>query len=445
MDILVNIAAFLVAIFILVAVHEYGHYITAMKVGITVEKFFVGFGPTVFSWIGKKNGVEYGIKAIPLGGFVSMAGEEPTDVSKVVITEENRGHYYLQPVWKRAAVAFAGPFFNLLLAIVLFIFVYAIGNKVIPPVIGYVAADSLAMTSGFKAGDRIVKVGDEAIHSWSELSLELTNHLGKETTFKLVGKDSSERDVVVNIPDTLDKDSIETNVPYEVFNMSFSDRVKVIGIGEDSPAKKAGLVVGDTIVQINGKDVRRIEDVIDAVGKTPNNNYLIRDSSKKNTKYIEITRDSETLMIGVEMMPAFSGEYETYRLNPIAAVGQGMVEAWKMTKLTVEGLWKMLSGAVSSENIGGPIAIADMAGQTASNGFTSFLFFLAIISVNLAVVNLFPLPILDGGLLVYYGLEAIRGKPVSIKFQEKAQMVGIFLLICLFAYSTFNDIMRYSF
>jgi len=169
------------------------------------------------------------------------------------------------------------------------------------------------------------------------------------------------------------------------------------------------------------------------------------DVTKKNRKYIEITRDPDTLMIGVEMKPDFSGDYEIYRLNPIAAVAEGMGQAWKMTQLTAEGLWKMLTGAVSTENIGGPIAIADMAGQTASNGFTSFLFFLAIISVNLAVVNLFPLPVLDGGLLVYYGIEAVRGRPVSVVFQGKAQFVGIFLLICLFTCSTYNDIMRYSF
>jgi len=442
MDILFTVSAFLVAIFILVAVHEYGHFIVAVKTGITVEKFFVGFGPTIFSWVSPKTNIEYGVKAIPMGGFVKMAGEEPSD-EKVEMTEETKGHYYNQPVWKRAAVAFCGPFANFLLAIFLFIVVFMYGTKVIPPVVNIVYNNSVAEIAGIHAGDRIIKIDGEEVRSWADMSLKLTSFVDKTVSLTVLDHKGVTKTIPVYLPPAKDKDALETDVPHEILGMSFANQVKIAKIEKDSYADRAGLKVDDIILSINGKETHRYEDVAKEVSSSAMLRIEIMNSSLKGITIINIEKMRAEDKIGIQMGLRYGGEKEVYRLGPIDSVVEGFSATWDMTVITVKGLYRMINGSISSENIGGSIAIADMAGKTASNSFMTFLFFIAVISVNLAVINLFPLPVLDGGLLVYYGIEAIIGKPVPVSFQEKAQMVGIFMLISLFCYAMFNDIMRF--
>ncbi len=337
----------------LIFVHEFGHFIVARGLGIRVLKFSLGFGPRVWGII--KNGTDYCISAIPLGGFVKMLGEVPDEpVSK----EEIPLSFSHRPVWHRAAVVIAGPLFNLLFAYVVFVLILLFyGNPIVLPEIGQVQADSPAQAAGIKAGDRILSVNGVDVKSWDDVSDQIKGAHGRPVTLEI---DRGGKRITVTVtPETKSLKNV------------FGEEVKVPVIG----------VVA-------------------------------------------------------------SGNLVIEKVNPFSALWQGFVRTWNMIVLTFQGFIKIFENVVPVSSLGGPIMIAQMAGQQAEQGMLNLFFFMAILSINLGILNLLPIPVLDGGHLVFFLIEAVIGHPLSVKQMQFAQQVGFAILGSLMLLVFYNDIAR---
>jgi len=439
-------AAFIFAIALLIGVHEFGHFIVARKLGIKVEKFSIGFGPKLISWHSKDREVEYIIAMIPLGGYVKMLGEQlidQNDPQAEPLSEADKARAFNhQPVWKRAAVAAAGPMFNFFFAIVVYMCVAWIGQMVMPPVIGSVAPGSVAERSGLKIGDTIEKVNHQDIHAWSDVEEALKSNVNQEVDFQLLRADGMV-DVHMHIPAT-EEEPLLINVAEDVLGISMGMQVFADNIAADSPAAKAGMLEGDQIVRIDNQEVHSVRDLIRYIQEHAGEQLamgVLRDELHV-TLHVVPKSDGGQGKIGVRLSAKPLSEPVLYRMDFFSGVAYGFVRTAEMTQLTLEVFGKMISTAISPENLGGPIAIAQLAGRTAEMGLVTFLMFLALISVNLGVLNLLPVPILDGGHLVYLAIEKMRGSPLPASVMEKTQIVGVLLVGMLMIFAFYNDLMR---
>jgi len=443
-----TVAAFVVAIALLIAVHEFGHFIVARKLGVKVEKFSIGFGPALFSWRSRDKEVLYVIAAIPLGGYVKMLGENPDEQDEETreeLSEADRLRAFdVQPVWKRAAIAVAGPLFNFLFAIVAYMIVGWGGQSVLPPVIGHIAPASLAEQSGLLEQDRILSVEATPVHSWQQVEEIVKTRVGGRLDLQ-INRGGSERSVELNVP-LPDRDPLLINVSSGTIGMGPGTQVMVADVVKDSPADIGGLKAGDVILDVAGKPVSDISAFIDEVrsqaGKTISVSVQ-RGDVVVNLDLSPQVDNSGHGRIGAKMTARTMLPPEIYHMGPVDGLKYGFVRTWEMTSMTVEVLGKMLTAAISPENLGGPIAIAQIAGKTAELGLVAFISFLALISVNLGVLNLLPIPVLDGGHLVYLGIEKVRGAPLSPKMLERTQIVGIVLIAALMIFAFYNDISRW--
>jgi len=351
-----NIFAFVIVLGVLIFFHELGHFLVARFFGVGVEKFSLGFGPRL---IGKKVGLtDYRICAIPLGGYVKMVGEEP-DVE--IPPADIPLSFTHKHVLKRILIVAAGPFFNLLLSVIIFYGIFQIsGIYILKPSVGKVQAESPALESGLKKGDTIVTIDNQPVQSWDHMSTIIKESGGKTLSLTVL-RDGSE----------------------------FSTRV------------------------------------------TPN---------VKVTKNI-FGEDKERYVIGI----VAAGDFFTKDLNPFQALGESILQTYRVTRLTVLSIVKLIQGTLSTKTLGGPIMIAEMAGRQAKEGLASLVFFIALLSVNLAILNFLPIPVLDGGHLLFFFIEALIGRPVNTRMREIAQQVGIFILILLMVYVFYNDISRIFF
>lgn len=348
-----SVFTFIIVLGVLVAVHEFGHYIVARMCGVQVETFSLGFGPKIAS---KKIGpTEYCLSIIPLGGYVRMLGDDPNEE----IPEEQRARSFLaQPVRKKIAIVIAGPLFNLLMAFVIFSGVFMAGLPVLEPIIGKIQENSAAEQGGLQPGDRVLAIEGQKISEWDEIR-DLLQKKGGSTLHFLVERAGTQIDLPL------------------------------------TPVKKEG------------------EDLFG---------------------------DAQPFWL-IGIMP--DGAHFTRRYNPIKAIYLGAERTLDVTVLNIVGIKKMIQGKVSSDNIGGPLLIAQIAGEQASQGFLNVVLFIAVLSINLGIINLFPIPILDGGHLVFFIIEGIIGRPLSIKKREIAQQVGLFLIVSLMVFAFYNDIMRF--
>jgi len=443
-----TVVAFVAAIALLIAVHEFGHFIVARKLGIKVEKFSIGFGPALFSWHSRDKEVLYVIAAIPLGGYVKMLGENPDeqgDEAKQALSEEDKARAFdTQPAWKRACVAVAGPGFNFLFAIAAYMLVGWLGQSVLPAVVGYVAPASVAEQAGFVSKDKIVSLNGDSVYSWQQMEEKLKDAVGKPLDVQ-VDRGGSIVPLHLTVP-VPKKDPLLTDVASQSLGINPGMHVLVAAVMAESPAARAGLKSGDEVLQVQGEAVVGIGGFIRQVRKYAGQSMTLNIKRGRDMLNLAITPESDQKgqgRIGAKMMARPLSPLIVYRMGAVEGVKYGFVRTWEVTTLTFQVLGKMLTAEISPSNLGGPIAIAQIAGKTAAMGLVAFLSFLALISVNLGVLNILPVPVLDGGHLLYLGIEKVRGVPLSPKIMERTQMVGIALIGALMIFAFYNDIARW--
>lgn len=453
MSVLHNIFFFIVAIGVLVTFHEFGHYWVARKAGVKVLRFSIGFGKPLLGWrkvTADGDEIEYVIAAIPLGGYVKMLDEREGNVPEA----DKRRAFNNQSIAKRFAIVFAGPAFNFILAIIFYWIVFMMGTTVDRPFVGNSDAGSIAAKAGFEVQDEVLRVGNEPINSWNEFRLEILDQ----------GLDGGDIDILVRTVDAVEVTRVLSlgdmhllENEGDIFNsIGFHQwwpelLAEIGGVVEQSAAENAGLQQGDVILQVDGVEIKQWTSLVDLVRLRPNQPMqfvILRDGVEKSVTVIPQSREAKDGEQG------FIGAYQNIpeevkqqliahiEYSPFEAATKAFVKTWDMSALTLRVLWKMISGDASLSNISGPITIATYAGVTASIGLVSFLSFLAVISVSLGVLNLLPVPMLDGGHLLYYLIELVKGSPVSEAFELRGQQIGMAILALLMSVAIFNDIQR---
>jgi regulator of sigma E protease len=443
------VVRFVIVIGILILVHELGHFFVARWTGVGVERFSIGFGPVLLRWRGKET--EYVLSAIPMGGYVKMVGEEnPLEGGGGPVYDSAKA-FALKPLWARFLIVFAGPAMNLVLAAVIFAVVLGtLGRAVWPATVGKVADNSPAATAGLHTGDEIVAVDGRSIAYWEDLDRALTRSTGRPLELR-VRRGGAEQTMTVtprlrSVPDPVFRE------PRETWDIGAGPQLlpMITSVGPRSPAEKAGLKPGDVVVAVAGQPLYTHEDLLEAIRTRPRESFELT-----------IEREGKRLMLTVTPEPVKerlpSGEegvvgkiqaglapkavrFEPY--GPLAAAWHGTVKTWEMTVLTAKGLWKLISRQIDLSNIGGPIQIATETTRQANDGIVSVAVFVALISVNLGVLNLLPIPMLDGGHLLFFVIEAVLGRPLSLRKREVAQQVGFVLLMVIMVFALYNDLTR---
>ena len=450
-----NIFAFIIVLGVLIFFHEFGHFLIARLFGVGVEKFSLGFGPRL---IGKKIGItDYRLSAIPLGGYVKMVGEEPDAEIDPADLPLSFTHKH---VAKRMLIVAAGPVFNILLAILIFFVFFSItGIDDIKPVVRQVQKDSVAQKAGLQVKDRIVSVDDNSVEAWYDIDAAVAESNGKTLTLGVVRNDTLLKiDVRPELKQSIDLlgDSISY---YDIGISAFPELKAVVGeVTAGFPAEKAGLLKGDQIISINGTPIENWRQMQSIISSSGGAELVLSVKRREEVFQVILTpqyvEDKNHLgevvnryLIGISTQPLDIPEADlvTKRLNPMKAVIESINRTYSICALMVRSVVKMIDGSIPKENLGGPIMIAKLAGDQAKQGFDKLVQFIAFISINLAIINLLPIPVLDGGHLLFFSIEAIKGRPVSVKVREVAQQVGFFILILLMILVFYNDITRFFF
>jgi regulator of sigma E protease len=453
MKILFILAAFLVAISILVAVHEFGHYWVAKKLGFKVLRFSIGFGKPLFTRVGRDaDRTEYCIAAIPLGGYVKLLDEREGDVA----ADELHRSFTRRPIAHRVAVLLAGPAMNLLFAAAAYATLSMVGTEVVKPIVAQVRLDSPAAVAGLRRGDQIVRVGDRAVSSLEELQIALIRQFSDDGVVPLrVLRGGSELLVTLRV---LEGRRALTEpgrlLPGLGFDLStWTATTTVRDAPADSAGFKAGLRGGDRLLRADGQPIANGNEFVSLVNGSPGRELAleVERGPQRLSIVVSVPRVVEQgrsigrlgvfLQEGPQSWPP--GLMQTQRLGFIDALQAGVAKTWEMSALTVQMVWRMLTGQVSAKNISGVVSIAEFAGVSANLGIMSYLDFLAIISVSLGVLNLMPVPLLDGGQVVYQAVEAVKGSPMSERAQLFGQQIGIALLVVLMSLAFYNDISRH--
>ena len=452
MTILTYVLAFLVAIGVLVAVHEYGHFWMARRMGIKVLRYSIGFGKVLWSRRAA-DGCEYAFSAIPLGGYVKLLDEREGPVPPELLAQA----YNRKPVWRRILVLLAGPFANFLFAAVAYWILFVVGIPALKPVIGDVIADSPAAEAGLQSGDSIVAVAGAPVATREGAVLSILDRLMDGAPIELtVRADEGE-----GSPRTLDlvvegdrRGLTEPGalLPGLGFDFWYPTVPTEIGkIVPGSPAARANLALGDRIVAVDGEPVEDFAALVERVQPSPGKTLRFTIERKGGTFEVPIEvesqRDGARLVgrIGIQPVPNLAVPDDMRaleRYGVVQSAGRAVGKTWDMSVLTVRMIWNVATGDVSVKNLSGPINIAEYAGFSARQGILSFLSFLAIVSVSLFVLNLLPIPILDGGQVVYQVAELVKGSPLSDRAQAVGQQIGILLLLVLMSFAFYNDLSR---
>ena len=450
MSILTSILAFVAAIGLLVTVHEFGHYLMARINGVRVLRFSVGFGKPLLSWYGK-DGTEYVIAALPLGGYVKMLDGRETELEK----GEERFAYNVQPKRKRLAILVGGPLFNFLFAILAYWAVYMIGVPGLKPVVGEIPANTPAAEAGFRVEDRIVSVAGEETPTWQAANIALLEAVldYREVPVVVADADGSKRELLLRIDNPRPLTEPGALLPGLGLEQWFPEVAPVIGDVQDgSPAARAGLQPGDSVLRSGGETLESPRQWINQIQASAGKTLRLEVERGGNPVELAVTPETVTNDAGEEIgrigaavgFPEGVIEriYAVEQLGPFAALWRGVKQTGDFSLLTLRVLGRMVTGDVSLKNISGPINIANIAGQSASYGLVSFLVFLAVISISLGVLNLLPIPILDGGQIVFLGLEAAKGAPLSPEAEAVGQKVGLVMLALFMSLAFYNDIVR---
>jgi regulator of sigma E protease len=444
---------FIVAVGLLVTVHEFGHYFVARRLGFKVLRFSVGFGRPLLRWTGGADRVEYVIAAIPLGGYVKMLDERegPVDPSELARSFTRR------PPWQRIVVLLAGPAFNILFAIIaLWGIFWFNGTDEVRPRVGDVTVDSIAARAGLKSGDDIQSVDGTAVAGLRDVVLGLLDGVSSRSDILLGvrGSDGASRTLRLQLPDAEARRHLTE--PAELlhglgFEFWSPPQPPVLGpVAPDGPAAHAGLMAGDRVLAIDGQPMSEFRQMAQYLNARPGQRVSIdyQRAGANHSVSVQVADDvSDGKHIGrihvTQPMPKIpDGMIVHSDLGPVAALSHGIAEAWNLSVFQARLFWRMLSGKVSLKNLSGPLSIAQYAGESAQAGATSFLSTLILLSLSLGFLNLLPIPILDGGQIVFQLAEWLKGSPLSERTQVFGQQVGIALLIVLMGVALYNDIAR---
>ena len=454
---LTSVGAFLFAIAVLIAFHEYGHFWVARRCGVKVLRYSIGFGKPLWMRRSGDDQTEYVVAAIPLGGYVKMLDEREGEVAK----EEVHRAFNRQPVSKRIAIVAAGPLFNFIFAIFAYALMYVMGVPGIKPIVGEVKEQSIAYDAGIRANDEIVKVDGVPTVTWGSARMEMLQSALQNDSITIEVGDSSQgtsdranvktRKFVLPVSSisTEDKQAkLFTELGLQPFRPSIP---AVMGkLSADGAALRDGLHPGDKILSADGQQISDWEVWVKVVRASPGKTLNVEieraglvDNVQLTPEPLE-TQDGVIGRIGALPEPVeYPKELRTIEQYSVwSAFYTGIVKTWQMSVLTLKMIGNMIVGEVSVKNLSGPITIATYAGYTASEGLPTFLSFLAIVSISLGVLNLLPIPLLDGGHLLFYLVEIVKGSELSEKTQLKMQQVGILLLGCLMILAFYNDIHR---
>jgi len=450
MTILSYILAFLVAIGVLVAVHEYGHFWMARRLGIRVLRFSIGFGRALWSKRGA-DGTEYALAAIPLGGYVKLLDEREGPVDPAIASQA----YNRKPVWARILVLMAGPVANFLFAVAAYWVLFVAGIPALKPVIGEVDPESAAAQAGLRAGDEIVAVGSRETPTREAAVLAILEELMEDRGIGLELRDEGGSTRRVELQLSGERRALTEPgalLPGIGFGFWYPEIPAQVGkVVPASPAERAGLREGDEIVAIDGAPVEDFEALVRKVQPRPGERIeleLRRDGATLLVPVqVESHREGGRLIGRIGLQPAPPAELPAdmrtlERHGPVASLARATGKTWDMSVLTVRMLWNVATGDVSVKNLSGPINIAEYAGFSARQGLLSFLSFLAIVSVSLFVLNLLPIPILDGGQIVFQLAELAKGSPLSERAQALGQQIGLLLLLVLMSFAFYNDLTR---
>lgn len=451
LDLLLKLGAFLVAIIVLVTVHEFGHFWVARRLGVKVLRFSIGFGRPLLTWRRRDDPTEYVIAAIPAGGYVKMLDEREEPVPEVELAQA----FNRQKLWIRSAIVVAGPAFNFLFAFLLYWLLFMAGQSGLKPEIGEVAPESIAAEAGFEPGDLVLEVGDRPTPTWSSVWLTTLSEGigGDDLSIRVQRPDGSEQVHILNGDLLADLEPGQGFL--DAIGLQRASPLIPAVIGElipGEPAAEAGLKVGDRVLQVDGVEIGDWQELVETVQAHPD--QVLRLSIQRGAERLMLSirprsvevdgEQSGRIGAGVQFPDELLEEQEVWvSYGPVEAIGQAARRVVDVSVLTLQIVGKMLVGTASVENISSPIGIANAAGQTASYGLSSFVQFLALLSVSLGLINLFPIPVLDGGHLLYFAIEGVIGRPLSDAVQEQGQRIGIALLISLMALAFYVDIARF--
>jgi len=445
---LYTILGFLVAISILIAFHEFGHYWVAKRLGVKVLRYSIGFGKPIWRKTAGPDKTEYVIAALPLGGYVKMLDEREGEVAEA----ERHRAFNRQKIWKRFAIVFAGPAFNLILGILAFALVAFVGSKSLKPVIAGVIPDSPAAVAGLQKGMEIKSVNGWKTATWDAVFQEALPALVKSSELRVRAgyENGIDHSYTVSLRGHDPNQSLMQ--PYRSLGiMLFADPPVVGSIAKEAPARRAGLKPGDRIIELNNQPIQHWTDIGEYASRHPDQAIVIK--VKRNDQILEINThtysrtegDKKIGLVGISppKREIQDNDWATQKFGLAESFVYALHRTWTITTVTFRAMWLIASTRMSASNISGPISIAVTAGESARTGWNHYVIFLALVSISLGILNLLPIPILDGGHLMYYVYEMISGKPVSETVEYVGQRIGIALLMMLMALAFYNDIMRY--
>lgn len=435
----------------LIAIHEFGHFWVARRVGVKVMTFSIGFGPALLKWKDKK-GTQYQIAAIPLGGFVRMADEREGEVP----AEDLPHAFNRQPVWARMAIVAAGPLINLVFAVFLYWIIFLQGTETLRPIIGRVLPATPAALAGIETGDELLAIDGEAVTDWETINYALIDRMGDSGELRLQLRqqaDGAVRNVTLTLKGFLSGKEID---PFrEVGFMPWQpDLQPVLGeVVAGGAGARQGLKAGDRVLAVDGKPIKTWQDFVEIVRVQPEQMLEATVRRGDKTLILKLTPTGEKddqgivrgklgIMLQEQKLEYPAAYRQSIQHGPVEALGLAVAKTGKLIMFTLESMGKMLQGLISVNNLSGPITIAKVAGQTAAMGWESLLGFMALLSVSLGVLNLLPIPVLDGGHLVYHAIEGVIGRPVSERMQMLGLRIGIALLMSLMLLAIFNDLSR---
>ena len=448
-----SLLGFLLAVAILVTVHEMGHYLAARWCKVRVIRFSVGFGPVLLKWTGKRSifaGTEFAISAIPLGGYVRMLDTRDPELSVATATDLSAA-FNKQALWRRSVIVVAGPLANFILAAILYAFALSVPDRDLTAYVAKPEANTPAAIAGMRGGENIVRINDRAVAHWGDVRWALLTSLFDRDLKLDVEERGVERSFTLTRGESLAPSPDSVGLRISGWGLVF-DQPAIIGtVKEGGPAATAGLKVGDQIVTVDGQPIRQWTQLTKVIQGAPGGQVKLAVSRQGTTQQIVVSPRAELVAkvsvgridVGAISPLQLGDSWVTERQRSIPeAIVAAVQRTYDASVLTVRLLWGMLTGDISLRQISGPLTMAEGAGVTLSQGAVAFTLFLAIVSISIGVLNLLPVPMLDGGQLLYHLFEALKGAPLSERAEAFGQRVGIGFVTALTALALYNDFLR---